>query len=54
MPPIGGRVSDRVALIFGGVIVAAIAADLLLNDARAMMFLLVKFADMIEWLAFWR
>ncbi|WP_205518631.1 hypothetical protein [Pseudotabrizicola algicola] len=46
--------SDRMALIFGGVIVAAIAGDLLLNDGAAMLFLLVKFADMIEWLAFWR
>lgn len=46
--------SDRIALSLGAVIVAAIAADLLLNNASAMMFLLVKFADMIEWLAFWR
>jgi len=47
-------VTDRIALSLGLIIVAAIAADLALNDARVMMFLLVKFTDMVEWLAFWR
>ncbi|WP_199489540.1 hypothetical protein [Pseudotabrizicola alkalilacus] len=46
--------TDRIALSLGMIIVAAIGADLVLNDARAMMFLLVKFTEMIEWLAFWR
>ncbi|MFN4153315.1 MAG: hypothetical protein ACK4HF_01550 [Paracoccaceae bacterium] len=46
--------TDRIALSLGLFILAAIACDILLNDARAMMFLSVKFADMVEWLAFWR
>ncbi|MDR7126550.1 hypothetical protein [Pseudotabrizicola sp. 4114] len=46
--------TDRIALSLGLIIVAAIAADIGLNESRAMMFLLMKFADMIEWLAFWR
>jgi hypothetical protein len=48
------RVTDRIALSLGLIVVAAIAADLVLNDASALMFLLVKFTDMVEWLAFWR
>lgn len=52
--PRGMRVTDRIALSLGLIIVACVAADLVLNDARALMFLLVKFTDMIEWLAFWR
>lgn len=47
-------VTDRIALALGLVILLGIGADLVLNEARALMFLLVKFADMIEWLAFWR
>lgn len=46
--------TDRIALALGLVILLGIGADLVLNEARALMFLLVKFADMIEWLAFWR
>ena len=46
--------TDRIALSLGLIIIAAIGADLALNNARAMMFLLVKFTDMIEWVAFWR
>ena len=52
--PMGTRVTDRIALSLGLLIVVAIGADLALNDASAMLFLLMKFADMIEWLAFWR
>lgn len=46
--------TDRIALSLGAVILAALVADLALNNASATLFLLVKFADMIEWLAFWR
>ena len=46
--------TDRIAIVLGFVIVAAIAADILANDSAALMFLLRKFADMVEWLAFWR
>jgi hypothetical protein len=47
-------VTDKLAIILGSLILAAIAADLLANGGQAMMFLLKKFADMVEWLAFWR
>jgi hypothetical protein len=46
--------TDRLALIIGGVILAAIALDLVANGGAALLFLLRKFADMVEWLAFWR
>jgi RNA-binding protein YlmH len=47
-------VSDRIALTLGLIVTAAIFGDIFLNDGRAMLFLLTKFADMVEWLAFWR
>lgn len=50
----GPRVTDRIALTLGLCIVAAILADIGLNDGRSLLFLMVKFADMVEWLAFWR
>ncbi len=46
--------TDRIAFILGCMILAAIGADLSLNDGSALMFVLRKFADMVEWLAFWR
>jgi hypothetical protein len=46
--------TDRLALIIGGVILAAIALDLVANGGAALLFLLRKFVDMVEWLAFWR
>ncbi len=46
--------TDRIALALGLIILAAIAADLLANGGQAMLFLLRKFADMVEWMAFWR
>lgn len=46
--------TDRIALVLGLVIVLSGAADLVLNDGGASMFLLRKFVDMVEWLAFWR
>ncbi len=46
--------TDKLALILGFIIVAAIAADLLANGGQAMLFLLTKFDAMVEWMAFWR
>jgi hypothetical protein len=46
--------TDRIALGLGLFIVALIGADMLFNDSNALMFLLKKFADMVEWMAFWR
>jgi len=55
-PPQTGTnpLTDRIAFVLGSVIVAAIAADILANDSAALLFLLRKFADMVEWMAFWR
>lgn len=46
--------TDRLALILGGLLVALIACDLALNGGGALLFLLRKFADLVEWLSFWR
>ncbi|TGD63031.1 hypothetical protein EYC08_14060 [Tabrizicola sp. WMC-M-20] len=50
----GDDVTDRIALSLGLIIVAATVADIAWNDGSAILFLLMKFADMVEWLAFWR
>jgi hypothetical protein len=47
-------VTNGLALVLGVLIVAAVAADTLLNGGTALLFLLRKFVDMVEWLAFWR
>jgi hypothetical protein len=47
-------VTNRIALSLALFILGALGADILLNQGRAVLFLLVKFADMVEWLAFWR
>ncbi|MGQ0566421.1 MAG: hypothetical protein ACT4OK_15315 [Gemmobacter sp.] len=46
--------TNRLAVILAVLIVAAILADQVLNDARAGVFLLRKFVDMVEYLSFWR
>jgi hypothetical protein len=38
----------------GAVILGAILLDLTVNCGLAMMFLLRKFALLVEWMAFWR
>lgn len=50
----GGVLTDRLALILGGLLVALIVCDLALNGGGALLFLLRKFADLVEWLSFWR
>jgi hypothetical protein len=45
--------SDRTALILGGIILAAIALDLLLGGPVTL-FLLRRLAVLVEWLQFWR
>jgi len=47
-------VTDRIALGLGLLLIAAIAADILANDSHGLLFLMKKFADMVEWMAFWR
>ena len=46
--------TDKIALALGLVIVAAIAGDIFANDSHALLFLLKKFVDLVEWMAFWR
>jgi hypothetical protein len=46
--------TNRIALWIGLVLLAAIIADLTLNGGAALIFLMRKFLDMIEWVAFWR
>ena len=46
--------TDRLALILAGCSLAAIGLDLVVNDGGALLFLLRKLAQLVEWLAFWR
>jgi hypothetical protein len=46
--------TNRLALFLGAVILALLAFDMLGNDGRAVLFLLRKFADFIEYVSFWR
>ncbi|NIZ11579.1 hypothetical protein [Pseudooceanicola sp. HF7] len=46
--------TNRIALILGLLILGFLAWDNLLKDGHSTLFLLRKFADLIEWLAFWR
>ena len=47
-------VTNKLALVLGAVILALIVLDLTANGGLAMMFLLRKFAYLVEWMAFWR
>lgn len=46
--------SNRVAIPLLAAILAALAADYLLNGTAATLFLARKFVDLTEYLAFWR
>ncbi len=46
--------TNRLALVLGVLIVLALAVDVLVNDSVALLFLLRKFFDFVEWAAFWR
>lgn len=46
--------TDRMFLVVAGVIAAAIAADVLLNDAVITVFLVRKLFHMVDYLEFWR
>ena len=45
---------NRLALTLGGLVVAAIIADQMLNQGEAGLFLMRKFVDLVEYLSFWR
>jgi hypothetical protein len=46
--------TDRIALGLGFTILLAIGLDVVLNDSSALLFLMRKFADLLEYLSFWR
>ena len=46
--------TNTLATYIGLVLLAAIGADVFLNDAAALMFLTRKFLDLVEWVVFWR
>jgi hypothetical protein len=47
-------VTDRIAIILGMVVLAAIAADVILNDSAALLFLIKKLFNLVEYVAIWR
>ena len=46
--------TNRIALALGLLIVVLLALDRSYQDWAGTLFVARKFADMIEWLAFWR
>lgn len=46
--------TDRIALYLAALIVVLVLLDVTLNASDAMMFLLRKMVDLVEYLAFWR
>ena len=52
--PSGAVLTNTIALWIGLVLVAGIIADFALNGGSATVFLVRKFLDLIEWVAFWR
>lgn len=46
--------TDRIAFVLAGLIGLVILADLTLNGGSALLFLLRKLADLIDFVAIWR
>ena len=46
--------TNRLAVWIGLILLASIIADFALNGGSATVFLVRKFLDLIEWVAFWR
>lgn len=46
--------TNQLAIVFAIAIIAAFAADFTLADGTYSLFLARKFADLLEWIAFWR
>lgn len=46
--------TDRLALILAGVILAAAALDLFANGGEVLLYLFRKIVDLSEYLIFWR
>jgi hypothetical protein len=46
--------TNKIALFLGSVIVVAVLLDIIFNGGASLLFLARKFADFLEWIAFWR
>ncbi|MCO6382517.1 MAG: glyceraldehyde-3-phosphate dehydrogenase [Vannielia sp.] len=46
--------TNRLAIILFIIAILALVADATLNESAATLFMLKKFSDLTEWLAFWR
>ena len=49
-----GTITNRISIVLGLIIVAAVVADQTLQDGVGLVFLLRKFSVFIEYIAFWR
>jgi hypothetical protein len=47
-------VTNRIALVLGFFILLALVVDVILYGDTHLIFLAKKFAELIEWIAFWR
>ena len=50
----GTGMTNTIAVVLGVLILGALAVDVMLYGTEHLLFLSRKFADLIEWLAFWR
>ncbi|PJE26909.1 hypothetical protein SAMN06297129_3091 [Pseudooceanicola antarcticus] len=46
--------TNRLAFVLGVIIVTLLVLDNLAGSGETTLFLMRKFADFVEWLAFWR
>jgi hypothetical protein len=46
--------TNRIAIVLGLIIVGAILLDVFLYGSEHLVFLGKKFAELVEWIAFWR
>ena len=46
--------TNRLAIILGSFLVAALVIDMILFGTEHVIFLAKKFTELIEWVAFWR
>jgi hypothetical protein len=47
-------VTNRLAIILGSLLIAALVIDMILFGTEHVVFLAKKFTELIEWVAFWR
>ncbi|WP_371038504.1 hypothetical protein [Rhodosalinus sp. FB01] len=46
--------SNGAALVLAVLVLGAVAADQVWNGGAALVFLMQRFLDLLDWLAFWR